>query len=190
MGADSKDPIRKVCVIGAGTMGAGIAAQVANAGVPVLLLDILPKDGGNRNAVAEGAVARSDRIGPEDALVDEGLHLAGVRVPVEEVARRASKRVVVAGVERTSDDAQAYVFEMLFGADRGHVRTLRGGVDGPAGAVLRCEDARTDRRMGQRNGPAGGPPVPQSELGTSSARIRSARTPLTTEPLTFPNRSA
>ena len=31
--------IQKVCVIGAGTMGAGIAAQVANAGVPVLLLD-------------------------------------------------------------------------------------------------------------------------------------------------------
>jgi 3-hydroxyacyl-CoA dehydrogenase len=30
------------CVIGAGVMGAGIAAQVANAGVPVLLLDIVP----------------------------------------------------------------------------------------------------------------------------------------------------
>ena len=36
--------IRRVCVIGAGVMGAGIAAQVANAGVPVLLLDIVPKD--------------------------------------------------------------------------------------------------------------------------------------------------
>ena len=34
--------IRKVGVIGAGTMGAGIAAQVANAGVPVVLLDIVP----------------------------------------------------------------------------------------------------------------------------------------------------
>ena len=32
------DPVRKVCVIGAGTMGSGIAAQVANAGAPVLLL--------------------------------------------------------------------------------------------------------------------------------------------------------
>ncbi|TDH58650.1 3-hydroxyacyl-CoA dehydrogenase/enoyl-CoA hydratase family protein [Dankookia rubra] len=35
-------PIRKVGVIGAGVMGAGIAAQVANAGVPVVLLDIVP----------------------------------------------------------------------------------------------------------------------------------------------------
>ncbi len=33
--------IRKVGVIGAGVMGAGIAAQVANAGVPVVLLDIV-----------------------------------------------------------------------------------------------------------------------------------------------------
>ncbi len=48
--------IGRVCVIGAGTMGAGIAAQVANAGVPVLLLDIV-RDPHNRNAVAEGAVA-------------------------------------------------------------------------------------------------------------------------------------
>ncbi len=44
------DPmIRKVGVIGAGVMGAGIAAQVANAGVPVVLLDIIP--GGAAKAV-------------------------------------------------------------------------------------------------------------------------------------------
>ena len=43
--------MRAVCVIGAGVMGAGIAAQIANAGVPVLLLDIAA-------AVAAAAVAR------------------------------------------------------------------------------------------------------------------------------------
>jgi len=61
------DPIKKVCVIGAGTMGAGIAAQVANAGVPVLLLDIVPKAGDSaagRNAIAEGAVARMLKTDP------------------------------------------------------------------------------------------------------------------------------
>lgn len=51
-------PIRKVGVIGAGTMGAGIAAQVANAGVPVVLLDIVPEGAKGRNVLAEGAVAR------------------------------------------------------------------------------------------------------------------------------------
>jgi len=56
--------IQKVCVIGSGTMGAGIAAQVANAGVPVLLLDIVPKDGGDRDAIAKGAVARLLKADP------------------------------------------------------------------------------------------------------------------------------
>lgn len=50
--------INKVAVIGAGVMGAGIAAQVANAGVPVVLLDIVPPDAANRNQLADGAVAR------------------------------------------------------------------------------------------------------------------------------------
>src|SRR5438874_7557024 len=35
-------PIKKVAVIGAGTMGGGIATHVANAGLPVVLLDIAP----------------------------------------------------------------------------------------------------------------------------------------------------
>jgi 3-hydroxyacyl-CoA dehydrogenase len=45
--------IKRVAVIGAGTMGAGIAAQIANAGVKVLLLDIVPagaNDMHDRNA--------------------------------------------------------------------------------------------------------------------------------------------
>ncbi len=35
--------IRKTAVIGAGVMGASIAAHLANAGIPVLLLDMVPK---------------------------------------------------------------------------------------------------------------------------------------------------
>ncbi len=49
--------IKKAAVIGAGTMGLGIAGQLANAGVDVLLLDI-PADGDNRNAHAERAIER------------------------------------------------------------------------------------------------------------------------------------
>jgi 3-hydroxyacyl-CoA dehydrogenase len=50
--------IQKVAVIGAGVMGAGIAAHVANAGIPVVLLDIVPEGATNRNVIAEGAVAK------------------------------------------------------------------------------------------------------------------------------------
>lgn len=50
--------INKVAVIGAGVMGAGIAAHVANAGVPVVLLDIVPDGADNRNVIAESAVQK------------------------------------------------------------------------------------------------------------------------------------
>jgi 3-hydroxyacyl-CoA dehydrogenase len=36
--------IRKVAVLGAGTMGGGIAAHLANIGIPVVLLDMVPPD--------------------------------------------------------------------------------------------------------------------------------------------------
>ena len=48
--------IEKDAVIGAGLMGSGIAAHVANAGIPVTLLDIVPKEAPNRNVIAENAV--------------------------------------------------------------------------------------------------------------------------------------
>jgi 3-hydroxyacyl-CoA dehydrogenase len=56
--------IRKAAVIGAGTMGAAIAAHFANAGVPVLLLDIVPQGASDRNALAQGAVAKMLKTDP------------------------------------------------------------------------------------------------------------------------------
>ncbi|HXY99266.1 MAG TPA: 3-hydroxyacyl-CoA dehydrogenase NAD-binding domain-containing protein [Stellaceae bacterium] len=50
--------INKVAVIGSGVMGGGIAAHVANAGLPVVLLDIVPPGAKNRNIVAEQAIER------------------------------------------------------------------------------------------------------------------------------------
>lgn len=56
--------IKQVAVIGAGVMGAGIAAHIANAGVQVLLLDIVPKGGTNRNAIAEAALEKLKKSNP------------------------------------------------------------------------------------------------------------------------------
>jgi 3-hydroxyacyl-CoA dehydrogenase len=39
-------------------MGAGIAAHVANAGVPVVLLDIVPAGDTDRDALAKGAIEK------------------------------------------------------------------------------------------------------------------------------------
>jgi 3-hydroxyacyl-CoA dehydrogenase len=56
--------IRKVGVLGAGVMGAGIAAHITNAGVPVVLLDIVPEGAEDRNALAEDAVRKLLKADP------------------------------------------------------------------------------------------------------------------------------
>lgn len=52
--------IKKVAVLGSGVMGSGIAGVIANAGIPVLLLD-LPAKEGSRNALAEGAIEKQSK---------------------------------------------------------------------------------------------------------------------------------
>jgi 3-hydroxyacyl-CoA dehydrogenase len=56
--------INKVAVIGAGLMGGGIAAHVANAGVDVILLDIVPKGAKKRSELALNAVERMLKTEP------------------------------------------------------------------------------------------------------------------------------
>src|ERR671917_1051363 len=56
--------IRKVAVLGAGTMGAAIAAHCANAGLKVELLDIAPEDGEDKNAVVRGGYDRMVKARP------------------------------------------------------------------------------------------------------------------------------
>jgi 3-hydroxyacyl-CoA dehydrogenase len=56
--------IAKACVIGAGVMGSGIAAHIANAGVPVLLLDIVPPNSADRSSIAKTALERLAKADP------------------------------------------------------------------------------------------------------------------------------
>jgi len=58
--------IGKVAVLGAGTMGARIAAHMANAGVPTLLLDIVPPDthGPARNKIAAAGLEAARKSKP------------------------------------------------------------------------------------------------------------------------------
>jgi len=64
--------ISKAAVIGAGTMGLGIAGQLANAGVDVLLLD-LPADDENRNAICERAIERLTNENQPGLLHEDNL---------------------------------------------------------------------------------------------------------------------
>jgi len=65
--------IRRAAVLGAGTMGSRIAGLLANAGIPVLLLDTLPKEAGaGRNALALNAIAALGKAKPA-ALFEPSL---------------------------------------------------------------------------------------------------------------------
>ena len=85
--------IKKVAVLGSGVMGAGIAAQVANAGVPVLLLDIVPKDAKDsvehRNAVAAGAVAKMLKTEPAPFMSERAARLITVGNLEDDLAKVA-----------------------------------------------------------------------------------------------------
>ncbi|MBP7370929.1 MAG: 3-hydroxyacyl-CoA dehydrogenase family protein, partial [Arenimonas sp.] len=54
---------KKVAVLGAGVMGAQIAAHLANANVPVVLFD-LAADGGDKNAIVTKALANLGKLSP------------------------------------------------------------------------------------------------------------------------------
>lgn len=56
--------IQKAAVIGAGVMGAAIAAQLANAGIPVILLDIVLPDQKDRNFLARAGIQRALKARP------------------------------------------------------------------------------------------------------------------------------
>jgi 3-hydroxyacyl-CoA dehydrogenase len=78
-------PIKKVAVLGAGVMGAQIAAHLANAGIPSYLLDIVPKELNEeekrngltlqspevRNRIAREGLERAKKIKPNAFFIPE-----------------------------------------------------------------------------------------------------------------------
>jgi 3-hydroxyacyl-CoA dehydrogenase len=56
--------IKRAAVIGSGVMGSGIAAHFANAGIPVVLLDIVPEGAEDRSKLAKGAIERLLKADP------------------------------------------------------------------------------------------------------------------------------
>jgi len=79
--------INKVAVIGAGTMGAGIAGQVANAGLEVWLLDLPGED--NPNALAERGLERlrdPDQPGLMSSDAETLIHLGNTRDDFDQLA--------------------------------------------------------------------------------------------------------
>ena len=64
--------VRRAAVLGAGTMGSRIAAHLANAGIPTLLLDLIPEGDGDRSRLAKGALEALAKARPA-AFYDASL---------------------------------------------------------------------------------------------------------------------
>ena len=72
-------PLKKAAVLGAGTMGAQIAAHLANAGIPTLLLDIVPQSRAPVTGVSEARLsgrASLDKGQDRNAIGRAGLEAA------------------------------------------------------------------------------------------------------------------
>ena len=82
--------IEKVAVIGAGVMGSGIAAHVANAGFNVTLLDIVPEGAENRNIITETAVKKM-------------LKPVKLGSPTPLMHKNNSKRITIGNIEDNLD---------------------------------------------------------------------------------------
>jgi 3-hydroxyacyl-CoA dehydrogenase len=71
--------VKKAAVLGAGTMGAQIAAHLANAGVPTLLLDIVPKDDPNdRNKIARAGFEAAKKSKPAAFFTADRARLVSI----------------------------------------------------------------------------------------------------------------
>ena len=78
-----KKKIKRVAVLGSGTMGSGIAAQLANAGIPSYLLDIVPpnlsdeekKNPAMRSKIAEGNKQALLKSRPPQLMLKEDADL-------------------------------------------------------------------------------------------------------------------
>jgi len=90
-------PIQKVAVLGAGVMGSGIAAHVANAGISVLLLDMVPpnltdiekKDRTARNRFAASGLDKALKSKPASFTHPRGAELVEVGNFDDDLARIA-----------------------------------------------------------------------------------------------------
>jgi 3-hydroxyacyl-CoA dehydrogenase len=82
--------IEKAAVLGAGTMGAQIAAHLANAGIPTLLLDIAPREPSPEDR-ARGLSLESKEV--RDAVARAGLEAAKKARPAAFFTREAAALV-------------------------------------------------------------------------------------------------
>src|SRR5688572_2368671 len=108
-----KKPIRRAGVIGAGVMGSGIAAHFANAGIEVLLLDIVPpNDPKNRNGFSAGGLEKALKARPAAFFHKDNARLVSVGNTEDDLGKLATCDLVIEAIIEKMEAKQA-LFEKL-----------------------------------------------------------------------------
>jgi 3-hydroxyacyl-CoA dehydrogenase len=113
-------PIRRVAVLGAGVMGSGIAAHCANAGIPVVLLDIVPpklseadkQSKAARDSFATGALAKLLKAKPAAFMHARNAVLVSTGNFDDDLGRVADCDLIIEAIIERLDIKQA-LFEKL-----------------------------------------------------------------------------
>lgn len=96
-------PLRRAAVLGAGTMGARIAAHFANAGIPVDLLDIVVPGAAGRNTAAKKGIESALKQKPAGFFTDAAASLIAPGNFEDDLARLASCDWIIEAVVENLD---------------------------------------------------------------------------------------
>ncbi len=135
--------IERAAVLGAGTMGAAIAAHLANVGVKVLLLDIVPEGEQDRNKIARMGLERAIKGRPAAFYLKDFARLVEVGNFEDDMEKLADVDwVIEAIVERL--DIKRQLFEKVdqYRKPGSIVSTNTSGISVNAIAEGRSEDFR------------------------------------------------
>ena len=95
--------VKKAAVLGAGTMGAQIAAHLANAGIPTLLLDIVPKDEADRNKIARAGLEAARKSKPAAFFTADRSALVSIGNFEDDLAKLKDCDLIIEAVVESLD---------------------------------------------------------------------------------------
>ncbi len=90
--------VKKAAVLGAGTMGAQIAAHLANAGIPTLLLDIVPQDEADRNKIARAGLEAAKKAKPAAFFTADRAALVSIGNFADDLAKLKDCDLIIEAV--------------------------------------------------------------------------------------------
>ncbi|GCE26944.1 3-hydroxyacyl-CoA dehydrogenase [Dictyobacter alpinus] len=99
--------IRKAAVIGAGVMGAAIAAHLANVGIPSLLLDIVPADAKDRDIIARTGLQKTLKSKPASFYSKRGAQLVSIGNIEDDLEKLAEVDWIIEAVIERADIKQS-----------------------------------------------------------------------------------